>query len=502
MNRRRMLPAAYCLIAAAALLMVCSMNSWLYPINPWVDVNIISTVGRAMFDGMVPYRDLVEQKGPLLFALFGLGMKLTPGSYHGLYLLEVLAVAGAMYFGWKTLRLYLPKLSPAWLPLLLVTLMACNVFQMGGSAEEFLLLPVAWSMYDLLKAWRSGERMKPGTLIRNGLFAGCILWVKFNLLSVHFVWMAALALDAVAKDRRIGRALKMCLWFLAGMALASVPWLIYFGANGAIRDLVQNYFLDNLTSYGARMYSVPKTIALGIYVLGLRGPVYFGVLVLAGLSVALVPRRIMALREKLTLIAMAVLLTASMYSRIAANVYYGVMFAVFLPFALLPLRALERVRRPERLEGTAVRMVTAGGALALSVICALLTSDFAHYIGTDYKTLPQAKVAEQVSEGETLLSYMTMDGGYYMAADVRPCNRWFTLLNVLQEDCYEEQSGLVAQGVPDWLVTGWIEDEVPGRRDMKLEHYELAGVYETNYAFGGSSYCYLFRRANGEGEGS
>ena len=500
MNRRRMLPAAYCLIAAAALLMVCSMNSWLYPINPWVDVNIISTVGRAMFDGMVPYRDLVEQKGPLLFALFGLGMKLTPGSYHGLYLLEVLAVAGAMYFGWKTLRLYLPKLSPAWLPLLLVTLMACNVFQMGGSAEEFLLLPVAWSMYDLLKAWRSGERMKPGTLIRNGLFAGCILWVKFNLLSVHFVWMAALALDAVAKDRRIGRALKMCLWFLAGMALASVPWLIYFGANGAIGDLIQSYFVDNLFSYGARRYSTPVTIAIGLYVLALRGPVYFGLLALAGLSVLLVPRRIMAVREKLTLIAMAVLLAASMYSRIATNVYYGVMFAVFLPFALLPLRALERRRRPEWLERTAVRMAAAGGGLAFSVVCALIACDFTPYIGTDYATLPQAKVAEQVGEGETLLSYMTMDGGCYMAADVLPANRWFTLLNVRHEDCYEEQSGLVAQGVPDWLVTGWTEDEVPGQRDMKLEHYELAGVYETDYAFGNNDRCYLFKRKDREGE--
>ena len=502
MNRRRMLPAAYCLIAAAALLMICSMNSWLYPINPWVDVNIIATVGRAMFDGMVPYRDLVEQKGPLLFALFGLGMKLTPGSYHGLYLLEVLAVAGAMYFGWKTLRLYLPKLSLAWLPLLFATLLPCNVFQTGGSAEELLIFPAAWSVYDLLRSWRSGERMKLGVLVRNGFFAGCILWIKFNLLSFHFVWMAALALDAVVRDRRIGRAVKMCLWFLAGMALASIPWLIYFGANGALSDLAQGYFADNLTSYGARMFSVPKTIALGVYVLALRGPAYFGALVLAGLSVLMVPRRIMALREKLTLIAMAVLLTVSMYSRIAANVYYGVMFAVFLPFALLPLGLLERVRLPEWLDRAAVRTVGAVGALAVGTACALLVSDAAPYIGTDYETLPQAQVAGQMGEGETLLSYMIMDGGFYMAADVHPINRWFTLLNIRHEDCYEEQSGLVAQGVPDWLVTNWAEDEAPKQLDMKMERYELAGVYETDYAYGDKTSWYLFRRTTGEGEGS
>ena len=99
---------AVVLIAAAAVLMICSMNSWLYPVNPWTDVNIISTVGRGLFDGLVPYRDLVEQKGPMLFLIFGLAELLFPGTYHGIYVMEALFVAGAMFFGWKTLRLYLP----------------------------------------------------------------------------------------------------------------------------------------------------------------------------------------------------------------------------------------------------------------------------------------------------------------------------------------------------------------------------------------------------------
>ena len=87
--------AAFFLVAAAAILMVCSMNSWLYPLNPWSDVNILGTMGREMLKGQVPYRDLFDHKGPLIYFLFGLCQWLIPGTYHGLYLLEVLCCAGA-----------------------------------------------------------------------------------------------------------------------------------------------------------------------------------------------------------------------------------------------------------------------------------------------------------------------------------------------------------------------------------------------------------------------
>lgn len=53
----------FSLLAAGAALAVCSKSSFLYPLNDWVDVNCFFTVGRGMLHGLVPYRDLYEQKG-------------------------------------------------------------------------------------------------------------------------------------------------------------------------------------------------------------------------------------------------------------------------------------------------------------------------------------------------------------------------------------------------------------------------------------------------------
>src|SRR5699024_7480274 len=126
-----------------------------------------------------------------------------------------------------------------------------------------LLFPVAWSMYDLLVAWRTGKRLTSGTLVRNGVLAGSILWTKFNLLGFHFVWMADVAIDALVKEKKLWPPMKMCLIFLGGMAIATLPWLVYFGANGALGIFIQNYLIDNIFLYnvGSGRQSILRNIA-------------------------------------------------------------------------------------------------------------------------------------------------------------------------------------------------------------------------------------------------
>jgi len=477
MERKKLaLGGAFCLTAAAALLMICSMNSWLYPVNSWVDVNILNTVGRGMFHGFVPYRDLIDHKGPLIYFLFGLCAELTPGRYHGLYLLEVICLGGAMFFGWKTIRLYLRGIGPAWLAPLFAALLGSRVFASGGSAEEFVLLPMAWSLYDLLRCWRRDEPMRAGTLVKNGVLAGCVLCVKFNLLAFHFVWMAALALNAVWRERGLGRAVKMCMEFLGGMAMACLPWVIYFGVNDALPDLLNGYILKNLFGYGAGGDGPLKSMTIGIHTMLRSGPVYFAALAAAGLAVLLVPRRWMAVREKVTLLGMALLLVAAVYSRVATNVYYGVTFAVFLPFALLPVRMKKKSRAP-----VWARMTVSAFAVIVSVMYVHAVSPASAYIGTLYEETPQAKLAaviqEEGAEKPTLMQYRSMDFGFYYAADVWPSDAMFTFMNVNQEECMARIQAQVDGGVPDFVVVAQPEhSEIP-----ELEKYGLAAETVSNY---------------------
>lgn len=68
-NKRQLL-----FIAATAIvtITICTKSSPIYPFNDWVDANCFLTVGKSMLHGKVPYQDLYEQKGPLLYILHAL----------------------------------------------------------------------------------------------------------------------------------------------------------------------------------------------------------------------------------------------------------------------------------------------------------------------------------------------------------------------------------------------------------------------------------------------
>ena len=70
---------------------LCSKSSPLYPMNIWPDVNCFFTVGKSMVHGMVPYRDLYEQKGPILYFLYALAALISESSFVGAYILDAIS---------------------------------------------------------------------------------------------------------------------------------------------------------------------------------------------------------------------------------------------------------------------------------------------------------------------------------------------------------------------------------------------------------------------------
>ena len=116
---------AILLVASIFTLLICSKNSPLYPYNDWVDGNAFFTMGKGMFNGKVPYKDLFEQKGPLLYFIYGIGYLISHDTFLGVYLLEVISYTIFGYF--------LPSFQP---------------IQRASPTGE---LPSAWSSFHIKK---------------------------------------------------------------------------------------------------------------------------------------------------------------------------------------------------------------------------------------------------------------------------------------------------------------------------------------------------------------
>ena len=102
-NWKGLKPYLYCLLFAFLFLLVCSKNSFLYRMNDWVDANAFFTVGKGMVRGVVPYQSLFEQKGPLLYFIYGIGSLFSYTTFYGVFILELLSFSVFLYYVYKSL---------------------------------------------------------------------------------------------------------------------------------------------------------------------------------------------------------------------------------------------------------------------------------------------------------------------------------------------------------------------------------------------------------------
>ena len=172
---KKAFPALLALLCACLALLVATSSSPLYATNFWTDTNIYFTIGRGMTRGLMPYRDLFDHKGPLLFILYALGAAISDTSFIGVFALEALSLAAAVYAGWRTVRLFGEgRLTLLAMPLLAVATCCCTAFTQGGSAEEFALPALAVGVYLTLAAMTRAEEKTRGRMLGFGAAAGCV----------------------------------------------------------------------------------------------------------------------------------------------------------------------------------------------------------------------------------------------------------------------------------------------------------------------------------------
>ncbi len=483
----------FCLLTSFLIMMFCTKCSFLYPFQDWEDDNIIGTVGRGMMRGMVPFRDLYDQKGPAAYFVFGAAQLLSPGSFLGLFAVEVVCFALFLYFSWKTVFLFERRHAVLAIPLIGALVASAMSMAHGGSLEELSLPALAYALYSAFRYYgeRFPERMETRTLLANGFLAGCIFWAKYTMLGLHFGWMASMFFALIAK-KRTGEAFASAGIFLLGMFAATVPWVAYYAANGALGDLIEYYFVYNITGYGSAgrgAAEVLLTIGRNTLATFYRNAQYS---VLTVLGVAYLtffdPERRLGREAKAALWAMCVLSCVGIYLGETGYRYYGLVLAAFAPLGAVPL--LWSVRSKGR---TPEPFFLVAGTLAFSVLFGAVTTDNAYLRGTKRDEMPQFRFAsvmerEKKEEKVTLLCYDMMDAGFYLASGYEPEFRSFTRHNNTAPQVKLEQDELLRSRFAEFVVTRSKAPDIPG--------YERIDEATYRYEDGSTPTFYLYRRTD------
>lgn len=451
----------FCMAAAAAYLAICSKSSPLYPMNDWVDVNCFFTVGKGILHGIVPYRDLYEQKGPILYFYYAIASLFSQTSYIGPYILDSISFGLFLYFSGKIAGLYLG--DSKWVYGIVVVLAALvpnsRAFAHGGSVELISLWPLAYSLYAVTRAICEGRLLKGLESFFIGCCCAMVVYIKFTIAGFYLGLALFVALWYLLWERKYPELLKTIAAFLGGIAAVSGVVFAYFLLNGALDDLFTVYFYNNLFLYPTEVTDRTQMI-LNCLKRTLEVNTGYSWMIPLGAAGALLikPRQG---RTITALLLSFIGLVIGTYWGGRGYTYYGLILAAFCVYGLIAIvKLIEFIRL-----GDLYRKFTDGWPLISWLLIGILTvslllncygtSQNVYLMSYEKEDMPQYQFAAYINEAAdaTLLNYGFLDGGFYYAADVLPTCRFFCYLNIPLTQLWSEQNAMIQSGQVDFIVT-------------------------------------------------
>lgn len=481
-------------LAAAAFfpLLVASKCSPLYPFNDWPDLNIFFTIGKGMVNGKVIYADLMDHKGPYVYAAAALAYLCSHDTFSGVFVQELVNLSVFLLFAWKTVGLYVrEKERYLWLlPLLSAGVVSSKSFVHGGSMEEFCIGIYAYGIYSLLRFLKEDKpAVNRWTLVVNGLLAGVLFWAKFTVLGFYIAWIMVIAAVNIA-GRSYRAFLENTAVFLAAFLAPTLPWLLYFGYHRRIGVWLQVYLWNNVFGYSASggdglLLRLGKALLTGLRAVKDPDNLCYGIPLMLGCVVFVcLPGRVVRFREKAAIAFLGLASVLGIFIGGTLQDYYSMPLAAFSTFGILAAAlGLERLTASGGRTGRprTGRPLAAGLTvimLAAATVLSYRLSSNAYLLSYTKEDMPQYRFARTIRESEdtSVLNYGFLDGGFYTVLGQVPQVRYFCTMNINPDVCIMEQNSYVEQELTNWLVT-WkgytAQREELENLPVVSEHYEL-----------------------------
>lgn len=446
-------------LAAAFVLRFSYSTSFLYPEYCGFDSAIFQTIGKYWAQGVTPYAQLFDHKGPLIFFVDAVGYWLHGRS--GVLVVQTLSLAAAI---WGLYRLGRTALSRPWAmgAAALALVYLARTFDEGNMTEEYSLPFLAVSLY-LAAHWCLARRNDPAKphpwqwAVVYGVSFGTILMLRVTSAVAVCSYVLVITL-ALMVSRQWKNLFANMGGFVGGFALITGPFAVYFACKGSLGDMLYgtigyNIFYAtefSIAEYYGNSQWAARTLTRVLTDFG--APLFL----LAVLCIASLVRR------KTDLLAWGGLLSTalSMYVLFTNRpyVHYFMIVTPLIPLAFVLAAELLRGDKGRKLAWAAPVLC---GLWAVSLLIRLPgwngDSFMARY---PYEVLDYNNAARSAAavipaeERDSVLGY-NVDAQWYLATDIRPCQRYF----IHQDWQAAEDPGMrgeinesLGQDPPLWLV--------------------------------------------------
>lgn len=224
-------------------LLFVSLQSYTHDISNLYDSTWYFMCGKAWMNGMIPYVDFADSKGPLLWLLFGGSYLFSPHTFLGVFWLTCLSYTFACFFAYKLAGLYLRDSRKSFLVAACMLVLFLNKMMRNDiHTEDLTLCFIMLSLYTTCRMFYfKGSANVAGFLTGLGLAA--TLLIKFT--GAAMIGVFALSVCYALLRRR------KPLWlpfgsFVLGASLLLLPFLAYFVSQGTLGIFIDEYFVKTL----------------------------------------------------------------------------------------------------------------------------------------------------------------------------------------------------------------------------------------------------------------
>ncbi len=422
------------------------------------DSGIFRLIGLGINQGKLPYLDLFDHKGPIIFYIDALGSWLIPGK-AGIFLLQIFSLAVTLYLIYRIVCFIADrKISFAVTLLTLIPLI--DILNSGNQCEEWMLPFISFSLYKAV-SWLISEPQGHHPVWNSLIYGICfsvLFFIRPNdaVASIGAIMSGVFLLMLVRKMYM--NAFYNVLSFFAGCALVAVPICLYFAYKGILPDM-----LDATIFYNIRYASAAdiRTFSWGILAV---------VLVVMGSSMYIVWKDSRLSRLNYIFIPYCIFTLILIGKRDYWHYLMPIMPYISMLLALLCTHRLK---------------------VAAAVMCILFLGFGFH---ADRQVADQLRRRDEISacyartdalfeqvpecQRDSVWNY-NVDVAVFLNAGVVPCNRVFVPYHIYNFD----ESERIDTHYPKWVLRA-IDGEDSGSAGFIESNYELISEADCKYRIG------------------
>ena len=245
----------FILSGALMVIFFSASTSPLYPYYKGWDSSFFQVIGKEWNKGLIPYRDMFDQKGPAIFFVELLGFFIT-GNKYGILLLQIISAIISIIFIYKTIRRSTSEKTAIVGACIGIFFFSSN-YEFGNLVEEYIN-PFLIICFYFISVWIDEKtKDKPDHNPVHALFYGitfglCVMSRATNAVSVCIAVLFIVIYLFTCKAWL--NLLKNSLAFIIGTLAIIVPFMIYFALKDCTYDFWYGTILFNI-SYASNSHN-------------------------------------------------------------------------------------------------------------------------------------------------------------------------------------------------------------------------------------------------------